>query len=112
MSIRAKMQLIKSKVSVTLNRMTQEFERRFPDFASLEPVASHTCFPSGTYNDVDDFASKVETLFLLDTAAAENEILTLQNDVRMKCGASTVNFGTCWPPIRLPVTACHQLLHP
>ena len=66
-----------------------EFERHFTDFASLEPGASYMCFPFGTDIDVDDIASKVGTLLLLDTTAVEKEILTLQNDVQMKSRAST-----------------------
>ena len=54
------------------------------------------CFLFGTDIDVDDIASKVGTLFLLDTTAVEKEILTLQNDVQMKSRASTDMKGEFW----------------
>ncbi len=64
--------------------VASESEKCFTDFASVEPVTSYMCFPFGTDTDVDDIASKVGILFLLDYTAVENEILTLQNNVQMK----------------------------
>lgn len=40
------------------------------------------------YEDVDDTASRIGSLFHLDTAAQENEILALHNDIEMKCKVS------------------------
>jgi len=58
-----------------------EFERRFTDFVSIEPLAS--CYPFGTSIDVDDIAAKVKSLFDLESSAFEDEILTLQNDTEI-----------------------------
>lgn len=50
-----------------------EFDRRFTDFASIEPVVSYLCFPFGENIDVDCITSKVASLFNLDSCAIENE---------------------------------------
>lgn len=68
---------------------SSEFDRCFTDFALAEPVAMYMHFLlAQIYVDVDGTASKIGSLTNLDTAAAENEILTLQNDIQMKCDAS------------------------
>ncbi|XP_060799461.1 zinc finger BED domain-containing protein 5-like [Neoarius graeffei] len=91
------------KDSVELARYEQqiqnillEFERRFTDFASIEPVAQFLCFPFGENVDVDCIAPKVATLFSLDSSAVENEILTLQNDIEIKCRATPGITGEFW----------------
>ena len=53
-----------------------EFERRFTDFASVEPVASYMCYPFGASIDVGDIATKVRSFFVLESSALEDEILT------------------------------------
>lgn len=65
-----------------------EFDRRFTDFASIEPVVSYLCFPFGENIDVDCITSKVASLFNLDSCAVENEILTLKNDIELKSRAT------------------------
>ncbi|KAJ8346319.1 hypothetical protein AAFF_G00215060 [Aldrovandia affinis] len=72
-----------------------EFDRRFTDFASIEPVASYLCFPFGSI-DVDDIASKVASLFHLNSPAVENEIITLQNDIEIKSRATQGMKGEFW----------------
>lgn len=73
-----------------------EFERRFTDFGSIEPVASYLCFPFGPSIDVDCIASKIVSLFHLDNTAVENEILTLQNDIEIKSRATSDTNGEFW----------------
>ncbi len=73
-----------------------EFERRFTDFASIEPVSSYLCFPFVEDIDVDCIASKVASLFHLDTWAVENEILTLQSDMEIKSRATSGSKGDFW----------------
>ena len=58
-----------------------EFERRFTDFVSIEPLAS--CYPFGASIDVDDIATKVKSLLDLESSVFEDEILTLQNDIEI-----------------------------
>lgn len=65
-----------------------EFDRRFTDFASIEPVVSFLSFPFGENIDVDCITSKVASLFNLDSGAIENEILTLNNDIELKSRAT------------------------
>ncbi|XP_049444494.1 general transcription factor II-I repeat domain-containing protein 2-like [Epinephelus fuscoguttatus] len=66
-----------------------EFEKRFTDFTSIEPVASEGI-------DVDYIASKVASLFQLDSSAVEIEILTLQNDIEIKSRATPGMKGDFW----------------
>lgn len=70
------------------------------------------CFPFGTDIDVDGIASKVGTLFVLDTTAEVEEIL-IQNDVQIKSRASTDIKGEFWHLISdkgyVPF-ACHPYL--
>ena len=47
----------------------------------MEPIATYMCFPFGNDTDVDDIASRMATLFNMDTSEVENEILKLQNDI-------------------------------
>ena len=66
-----------------------EFDRRFTDFASIEPVVSqYLCFPFGENIDVDCITSKVASLFNLDSCAIENEILALQNGIELQSRAT------------------------
>lgn len=65
----------------------------FTDFAFIEPVASYLCFPFFEDIDVDSIASKVASLFHLDTCAVENEILTLQSDTEIKSRATPGTKG-------------------
>ncbi|XP_067937246.1 general transcription factor II-I repeat domain-containing protein 2A-like [Watersipora subatra] len=69
--------------------ISSEFDKRFNDFASVEPVATYMCFPFATDIDVEDIAFKMGALFQLDTTALENEIVSLQNDIEMKSRATT-----------------------
>lgn len=50
-----------------VQNVLSEFERRFTDFASIEPVASYLCFPFAEGIDVDCISSKVASLFQLDS---------------------------------------------
>lgn len=52
------------------------------------------CFPSGMDIGVGD--SKVGNLFLPDSTAVENEILTPQTDMQMKSKASADIKGEFW----------------
>ena len=72
-----------------------EFERRFADFASIEPVAQFLCFPFANV-DVDCIAPQIATLFSLDGSAVENEILTLTNDIELKARATPGISGEFW----------------
>lgn len=73
-----------------------EFERRFTDFVSIEPFASYLCFPFVEDIDVDCIASKVASLFHLDTSAVQNEVLTLQSDIEVKSRATSGSKGDFW----------------
>ena len=73
-----------------------EFDRRFTDFAAIEPVASYMCFPFGNV-DVDDITSKVASLCNLDSSAVEDEIIKLQNDIEIKSRATQLGTkGEFW----------------
>ena len=73
-----------------------EFDSRFTDFASLEPIATYMCFSFGTAINVEVFASKMGSLFQLDTIIAETEMFALQNDVQLKSRTTTVMKEEFW----------------
>ncbi|CAM4659072.1 unnamed protein product [Leuciscus chuanchicus] len=89
-------QLDSARFEEQVQSILLEFERRFTDFGSIEPVASYLCFPSGPSIDVDCVASKIVSLFHLDNTAVENEILTLQNDIEIKSRATSDMNGEFW----------------
>ena len=78
-----------------IQSILSEFERRFADFASIEPVAQFLCFPFANV-DVDCIAPQIATLFSLDGSAVENEILTLTNDIELKARATPGISGEFW----------------
>lgn len=81
-------QLDNARYEQQVQSILSEFQNRFTDFASINPVASYLCFPFGASIDVDCIASKIVSLFDLDCSAVENEILTLQNDIEIKSRAT------------------------
>ncbi|KAK7896044.1 hypothetical protein WMY93_021369 [Mugilogobius chulae] len=72
-----------------IESISAEFERRFTDFALIEPLATYMCNPFATNVDVDYITSKVGTLFNMESSAVENEVLSLQNDIEMKAKAAS-----------------------
>lgn len=91
-------QLDSARYDKQVQSIFSEFEKRFTDFTSIE------CFPFGVSIDVDDIDSKVVSLFHLDSSAAENLILTLQNDIDIKSRAT--------PGMVLEHTARTKVSHP
>lgn len=88
-------QLDSARYEEQVQSILSEFEKRFTDFASIEPVASYLCFPFGASIDVDCIASKIVSLFHLDSSV-ENEILRLQNDIEIKSRARPGMHGEFW----------------
>ena len=82
-------QFITARYIKQVQSLPSEFDKRFIDFASDEPIATYMCFPFGTDTDVEDIASKIGSLFQLDITAVGNEMLALQNDIEMKSRALT-----------------------
>lgn len=64
-----------------------DFNKQFQDFALLEPVATFMCYPFWEDAEVDFLASKISTLFHLNSSGVEDEILTLQADIELKSRA-------------------------
>lgn len=64
--------------------ISSESERLFTDFASIESVASDMCYPFGASTDVGDIATNIKSLFNLESSALQDEILTLQHEIRLK----------------------------
>ncbi|XP_060762621.1 general transcription factor II-I repeat domain-containing protein 2A-like [Neoarius graeffei] len=71
-----------------IDTVLSDFDRRFQDFALLEPVAMFMCFPFQEDAEVDVLASKISTMFQLSSAEVEDEILTLQADINLKSRAN------------------------
>lgn len=69
-----------------IDTVLSDFDRRFQDFALLEPVATFMRFPFRENAEVDVLASKIAT-FQLSSAEVEDEILTLQADINLKSRA-------------------------
>ena len=51
------------------------------------------CYLFGGSIDVDDIATKVKSLFNLESSALEYEILTLQNDIEIKARSTSAQRG-------------------
>lgn len=81
-------QLNSARYIEQVQSMSSEFDKRFTDFALVEPVATYLCFPFATNIDAENIASKIGSLFQMETTALENEILSLQNDIHMKSRAT------------------------
>ena len=71
-----------------IDTVLSDFDRRFQDFALLEPVATFMCFPFREDAEIDVLASKISTMFQLSSAEVEDEILTLQADINLKARAN------------------------
>ena len=67
-----------------INNCLLEFDKRFQDFSLLELVATFICHPFRENAEVDIMASKIATLFHLNSSGVEDEILTLQADIELK----------------------------
>lgn len=80
-----------------VQNLVSDFDRRFQDIAAIEPVATYMCFPFGKDTDVEDVASKMATLFNMNTSEVENEMLKLQNDIQIK---SMATGGSFWKLLR------------
>ncbi|KAJ3601587.1 hypothetical protein NHX12_032555 [Muraenolepis orangiensis] len=89
-------QLDNTRYEEQVQSILTEFESRFTDFSSIEPIASYLCFPFGGSIDVDEIVSKVNSLFDLDSSAVENEILTLSNDIDIKSSTTPGTSGQFW----------------
>nr|XP_055065219.1 general transcription factor II-I repeat domain-containing protein 2A-like [Misgurnus anguillicaudatus] len=86
-------QLNSARYEEHVQSILAEFERRFTDFASIEPVASYMCYPFGANIDVGDIAAKIKSLFDLKSSDLEDEILTLQNDIEIKARSTSAQPG-------------------
>lgn len=85
-----------------IQSISTEFDRRFTDFAKLEPVAAYMCFPFAEDLDVSNAASKMATLFQMDTSVVENEMINLQCDIQLKPRIADVQFWTLLDDSKYP----------
>ncbi|CAK6967628.1 general transcription factor II-I repeat domain-containing protein 2A-like [Scomber scombrus] len=84
---KACMQLDSGRYTEQIDNCLSEFDKRFQDFSLLEPVATFMCNPFREDAEVDSQASKIATLFHLNSSGVEDEILTLQADIQLKSRA-------------------------
>ncbi|KAL7870465.1 hypothetical protein SRHO_G00079620 [Serrasalmus rhombeus] len=75
------------KSCVQLDICLSEFDKRFQDFALIEPIATFMCYPFREDAEVVSLASKIATLFQLNSSGVEDEILTLQANIELKSRA-------------------------
>ncbi|XP_057190131.1 general transcription factor II-I repeat domain-containing protein 2-like [Triplophysa rosa] len=71
-----------------IEKVRSDFDKRFQDFALLEPVATFMCFPFRDEHEVESLATDMGKLFQMNPSALENEILALQTDIEVKARAS------------------------
>ena len=81
------MQLDSARYTEKIDKCLSEFDKRFQDFSLLEPVATFMCYPFRGDAEVDSLASKMSTLFHLNSSGVEDEIMTLQADIQLKSRA-------------------------
>lgn len=86
-------QLDSARYTEQIENVRSDFDKRFQDFALLDPIATFMCFPFGEDTEVDSLASKIATLFHANSSALEDEILSLQADIQLK---SRANAGQFW----------------
>lgn len=70
-----------------VHNIIADFDRRFQDFAILEPVATFMRFLFGVEVDVVEIATNIASCFHMETSAVKSEILTLQSDLKIKSRA-------------------------
>ncbi|KAJ4945756.1 hypothetical protein JOQ06_023434, partial [Pogonophryne albipinna] len=75
-----------------VNNITSDFEKRFRDFALLEPIATFMCYPFSEYHDIDSLAQNIRAVFHLNPSALEDEMLSLQADIQLKARAHAGQF--------------------
>ena len=80
-------QLDSARYIKQIDNCLSEFHRRFQDFALLKPVATFMCYPFQEDVVVVSLASKITTLFHLNSSEVEDEILTPQADLQIKARA-------------------------
>lgn len=80
-------QLSSARYTEQIDNCLSEFDRRFQDFATLEPVATFMCYLFQEDAEIDSLASKIATLFHLNSSGVEDEILSLQADIELKARA-------------------------
>ncbi|XP_068121767.1 general transcription factor II-I repeat domain-containing protein 2A-like [Hyperolius riggenbachi] len=85
---RACAQLDISRYNDQISSCLSEFDRRFLDFAVIEPVATFMCYPFCNEADIDSLALKISTLFHFNPSKVEDEMLTLQADIELKSRAT------------------------
>ena len=73
-----------------IHRLLQEFDNRFYDLDQLEPFASFIYNPFMNINTTC-IAEQLSATFNLDAEKVETEIITLQNDLRLKAYQAAPN---------------------
>lgn len=79
------------KYSQVINRLVQEFEKKFCDFDQREPCVS---FISNPFMQVDTtcIVEQLSATFNLDVGQVEMETVTLQNGIYLKANQAAPNF--------------------
>jgi hypothetical protein len=84
--------LLTISINSTYNYKEQkQFERLFQEFTRKEPVVTFMTYPFGIF-DVEDVATKINTLLSLDSTVVKNLVLVLQIDMQLKAHSSDIHF--------------------
>jgi Domain of unknown function (DUF4371)/Spin-doc zinc-finger/hAT family C-terminal dimerisation region len=81
----------KDKYVVQLELIQTEFQKRFVEFKTIEPIVSYLSYPFGNV-DIEDVSQKMCSLFNCDEALVENEVTNLQKDIEIKARSVEPNF--------------------
>ena len=65
---KACVQLDSARYTEQIDKCLSEFDKRFQDFSLLEPVAAFMCYPFREVAEVYSLASKISTLFHLNSS--------------------------------------------
>ena len=77
-------QLDSARYMEHIDNCLSEFDKRFQDYSLLKPVATFMRYPFLEDSEVDSLASKIATLFYLNSSGVKDEVLTLQADIELK----------------------------
>jgi len=75
-----------------VEKVYNEFERRFKDIQKLEPVITFLSFPFSETNSIENISTQISNLFDMNSTKFESEIIKTKSDIFLKARGSETNF--------------------
>jgi len=75
-----------------VEKMYNEFERRFEDIQKLEPIITFMSYPFSEVNSLEDISTPISYLFDMDYIKIESEIIKIKSDIFLKARGSEKQF--------------------